>query len=422
MTYKFTIFLINVKSITAYQIHQLDSPSKTLYYIFMKKQIMLKKNEEHRIVGGHQWVFSNEIASLRGNPEKGDIVELLRHDDKFLGLGFYHPHSLIAFRFLTTEQEDISISFFNRRIQQALALRQKLYPGAETYRLVHGEGDFLPGLIIDKYNEFISLQILSAGMEKQTSNICDVLESLFHPKAIVARNDVAIRALEELPIEKKVLRGNPSVTIIDDNGIKFEVDILQGQKTGFFLDQRGNRKAIHRYTIGATVLDCFCNEGGFALHAAAAHAVSVRGMDISESAIAKAKVNARLNTVTADFILGDVLDELKQLGEDRKRFDVIILDPPSFTKSKKNIPAALRGYKDINAAALRILSAGGYLVSASCSHHITEDGFLSSIEQAAVKAKRNIQLLEIAGAAPDHPIIPAMPETKYLKFCIFSVL
>jgi len=382
---------------------------------------LLKKNEEHRIVSGHQWVFSNEIASLRGNPAAGDIIELLRHDGKFLGLGFFHPHSLIAFRFLTTEQEDISTFFFERRIQQALVLRQKLYPGEETFRLVHGEGDFLPGLIIDKYNEFISMQILSTGMERQIAPICDVLESLFHPKAIVARNDVAIRTLEELPIEKKVLRGNPSITIINDDGVNFEIDILHGQKTGFFLDQRENRKAIHRYAIGSAVLDCFCNEGGFALHAVAAKARSVHGIDISEPAIAKAHVNARLNTADIDFVIGDVLDTLKQLGEDRKRFDMIILDPPSFTKSKKNIPAALRGYKEINAAALRILTPGGYLVSASCSHHITEDGFLSAIEQAAVKAKRNIQLLEFSGAAPDHPIIPAMPETKYLKFCIFSV-
>ncbi len=187
------------------------------------------------------------------------------------------------------------------------------------------------------------MQILSAGMERLTAPICDVLESIFHPKAIVARNDAAIRALEELPIEKKVLRGNPSITIVNDDGVKFEVDILNGQKTGFFLDQRENRKAIHRYAIGNSVLDCFCNEGGFALHAAAAQAGTVRGIDISESAIAKAQVNARLNTASADFIVGDVLDALRRLGEDRKRFDMIILDPPSFTKSKKNIPAALTG-------------------------------------------------------------------------------
>jgi 23S rRNA (cytosine1962-C5)-methyltransferase len=386
----------------------------------MKNQIILRKNEEHRITAGHQWVFSNEIASLRGTPEVGEVVELLRHDQKFLGLGFYHPHSLIAFRFLTSEQEEIGFSFFERRIQQSLALRQRLYPGAETFRLVHGEGDFLPGLIIDKYNEFISLQILSAGMEKASEIICDVLESMFHPKAIVARNDVSIRTLEELPLEKKVLRGNTGITIIDD-GVKFEVDVLNGQKTGFFLDQRENRNAIHRYAIGGTVLDCFCNEGGFALHAASANAASVWGLDISESAIAKAKVNARLNSATVEFEVGDISEALKLLFEKNKKFDMVILDPPSFTKSKKNIPAALRGYKDLNAAALRLINGGGFLVTASCSHHITEDGFISTIEQAAVKAKRDVQLLEFAGASPDHPVIPAMPETKYLKFAIFAV-
>ncbi|RPI04253.1 MAG: class I SAM-dependent rRNA methyltransferase [Ignavibacteriae bacterium] len=386
----------------------------------MKNQIVLKKNEEHRLAAGHQWVFSNEIAALRGTPEIGEVVELLRHDQKVLGQGFYHPHSLIAFRFLTSEQEEIGYSFFERRIQQSLALRQKLYPGAETYRLVHGEGDFLPGLIIDKFNEFLSLQILSAGMDRQTETLCDVLETMFHPKAIVARNDAAIRTLEELPLEKKVLRGNTGITIIDD-GVKFEVDVLNGQKTGFFLDQRENRKAIHRYAVGGHVLDCFCNEGGFALHAASARAASVRGCDISEQAIAKSKVNARLNSADVEFETGDVSESLKLLGEKNKKFDMIILDPPSFTKSKKNIPAALRGYKDLNAAAMRLIQSGGYLVTASCSHHITEDGFLSAIEQAAVKAKRQVQLLEFAGAAPDHPVIPAMPETKYLKFAIFTV-
>ena len=386
----------------------------------MKTQIVLKKNEEHRITAGHQWVFSNEIASLRGTPETGEVVELLRHDQKLLGLGFYHPHSLIAFRFLTSEQEEIGFGFFEKRIQQALALRQRLYPGAETFRLTHGESDFLPGLILDKYNEYISLQILSAGMDKQTELICDVLESMFHPKAIVARNDAAIRTLEELPLEKKVLRGNSGITIIDD-GVKFEIDVLNGQKTGFFLDQCENRKAIQRYAVGGAVLDCFCNEGGFALHAASAKAASVRGIDISESAIAKAKVNARLNSAAVEFEIGDVSETLKILGEKNKKFDMVILDPPSFTKSKKNIPAALRGYKDLNAAALRLINTGGFLATASCSHHITEDGFLSTIEQAAIKAKRDVQLLEFAGAAPDHPVIPAMPETKYLKFAIIAV-
>lgn len=387
----------------------------------MKKQIILKKNEEHRIIAGHQWIFSNEIASLRGNPESGDIIELLRHDEKFLGLGFYQPHSLITFRLLTTEHEEISSDFFDRRIRQALALRRKFYPGSETFRLVHGESDFLPGLIIDKYNEFIALQSLTTGMEIRTQLICNILESIFHPKAIVARNDAPIRAIEGLPIEKKLLRGNLGVAIINDGDIKFEVDIFQGQKTGFFLDQRENRKAIHRYATGCRVLDCFCNEGGFALHAAFAQASSVSGLDISESAISKAKVNARLNTISAQFEIEDAFEALKNFNEKGKLLDMIILDPPSFTKSKQNIPAALRAYTKINAFALRLIQPGGYLASASCSHHIHEDGFLSALEQAAVKAKRHIQLLEFRGAAPDHPVIPAMPETKYLKFAIFNV-
>lgn len=258
-------------------------------------------------------------------------------------------------------------------------------------------------------------------MEIRTQLICNILESIFHPKAIVARNDAPIRAIEGLPIEKKLLRGNLGVAIINDGDIKFEVDIFQGQKTGFFLDQRENRKAIHRYATGCRVLDCFCNEGGFALHAAFAQASSVSGLDISESAISKAKVNARLNTISAQFEIEDAFEALKNFNEKGKLLDMIILDPPSFTKSKQNIPAALRAYTKINAFALRLIQPGGYLASASCSHHIHEDGFLSALEQAAVKAKRHIQLLEFRGAAPDHPVIPAMPETKYLKFAIFNV-
>ncbi|HVN48709.1 MAG TPA: class I SAM-dependent rRNA methyltransferase [Bacteroidota bacterium] len=388
----------------------------------MEKYVILKRNEEHRLAAGHQWIFSNELASIHGNPEAGDLVGILRHDKRFLGQGFYHPHSLIAVRFLTETEEEISFDFFERRIQQAYTLRKQLYPHAEAFRLVYSESDFLPGLVIDKYNEFFSLQIFSAGMEQRTTLICDVLESMFHPKAIVARNDVSTRTLEELPEEKTILRGNPGVTIIDDGRVKFEVDVMTGQKTGFFLDQRENRKSLERYVAGKNVLDCFSNEGGFALHAAKGGAASITAVDISEPAIAKLHVNARLNNIeNLHSASTDVFDYLKLLQEKNKKFDVVILDPPSFTKSKKNIPAALQGYKQINAAALYLINAGGFLATASCSHHISKDGFFSAVEQAAMKAKRKIQLLEFAGAAPDHPVLPAMPETEYLKFAIFAV-
>jgi 23S rRNA (cytosine1962-C5)-methyltransferase len=387
----------------------------------MKKQILLKKNEERRMESGHQWIFSNEVASIRESPQAGDVVEILRHDKKFLGLGFFNPHSLIACRFLTAEQTEISQAFFEERIRQALALRSRLYPGSVTFRLVHGESDFLPGLIIDKYNEFIALQTLTAGMENRIETICNTLESMFHPKAIVARNDTAIRKLESLPVEKKILRGNPGITIIDDGCVKFEVDVMLGQKTGFFLDQRENRKVVRRYAPGCSVLDCFCNEGGFALHASAAKAVSVTGLDSSETAVCRAKTNARLNSASVQFDTGDVFEKLKFYDENNALFDLIILDPPSFARNKKNIPAALRGYREINMLALRLIRPGGILVSASCSHHITEENFLSAVEQAAVKTRRYIRLLEFFGAAPDHPVIPAMPETRYLKFAVFSV-
>lgn len=388
----------------------------------MKKQIRLKKNEEHRIIAGHQWIFSNEIASIQGNPTAGDVVELIRHDGHFLGLCFFQPHSLISARLLTKLQEDITSDFFERRILQALTLRRKLYPNNNTFRLVHGESDFLPGLIIDKYNEYLVVQSLTTGIEVRIDLICNVLESIFHPKAIIARNDTQLRSLENLPIEKKILRGNPSITIIDDDNIKYEIDILEGQKTGFYLDQRENRKAIHRYTTDANVLDCFCNEGGFALHACFSKARSITGIDISENAIAKAKANMRLNSMHVQFEVGDVFDKLKTLNNERKYFDVIILDPPSFTKNKKNVPSALKAYKEINHLAIKLLEAGGFLITSSCSHHIDKDNFLNSLEQAALKAKRPLQILEIKGAAPDHPVLPNMPETEYLKFVIAKVL
>ena len=389
----------------------------------MKKQIIIRKNEEHRILAGHQWVFSNEIKAINGNPEAGDVVELLRHDEKFLGVGFYNPHSLIAFRLLSREATNITFEFFESRIAQALRLRQRLYPGAESFRLVHGEADFLPGLVIDKYNEFLSLQTLAVGMDRRLTLICDVLESMFRPKAIVERNESPLRALENLPLKKGVLRGTIGQTIISENGMKFKVALLEGQKTGFFLDQRENRKATQRYAMHGSVLDCFCNEGGFAIYAARAGASRVLAIDSSESAIANAKVNGSINEAAdIKFEVADVFARLPELDQQGERFDAIILDPPSFSRNKKTVATALKGYKEINTGALRLINPGGTLLTASCSHHITAESFLESVEAGARTAHRSLQLLEMRGAAADHPTLPAMPETGYLKFAIFAVL
>jgi 23S rRNA (cytosine1962-C5)-methyltransferase len=388
----------------------------------VKKQLILRKNEEHRILAGHQWVFSNEIKSLNGAPEAGDVIELLRHDEKFLGVGFYNPHSLIAFRLLSRELETVTFEFFERRIIHALQLRKRLYPDAETYRLVHGEADFLPGLVIDKYNEFLSLQTLAVGMDRRTTLICDVLESIFHPKAIVERNESPLRTLEQLPQKKGVLRGTIGQTIITEYGVKFKAALMEGQKTGLFLDQRENRRSVQRYAKGAAVLDCFCNDGGFALYAALAGANSVLAIDSSEGAIANAKVNATMNEVSQiQFETGDVFDKLPELEREGRTFDVIILDPPSFSRNKKTVATALKGYREVNAGALKLINPGGILVTASCSHHVTDQSFVETIEASARLTHRTLQMLEWRGAAPDHPTLPAMPETAYLKFGIFGV-
>lgn len=402
--------------------HLVASRPISRYFVYMKKQIILRKNEEHRLAQGHQWVFSNEIKTVHGEPEPGDLVEILRYDEKFLGLGFYHPHSLIAARLLSREREEISFDFFEGRIYRALQLRKRLFPGSESFRVVHGESDFLPGLIIDKYNEFLSLQTFSYGMDRRLTLICDVLESIFHPKAIVERNESPLRSLEGLPLKKGVLRGSLDQTIITEHAIKYKVDLLNGQKTGFFLDQRENRKAIQTFAKDAEVLDCFCNEGGFSLNALKAGAKQVVGLDVSDHAIAKAKVNATINQAEGvAFHVGDAFDQLKEYVTAGRRFDLVILDPPSFSKSKKTVATALRGYKEINTLALKVLHAGGILATASCSHHVTEESFLSSVEAAARSAHRSLQLLQFSGASPDHPVLSAMPETKYLKFAIFAV-
>ena len=390
----------------------------------MARTVTLKKNEDHRIAKGHLWAFSNEIQKIDGDPQAGDIVHVLTHTGTFLGIGFYNPHSLIAVRLLTREQDkEIDFQFFRQRIETALLLRRKLYPDSDTFRLIHGESDFLPGLIVDKYGDYLSLQTFSAGMDRRVTLICDVLESLLHPKGIVERNEQPIRTLEGLEQRKGLLRGSIAPVTIDENGIVFTVDLLEGQKTGFFLDQRENRLALRRYVKDATVLDCFCNEGGFALHAAKAGASHVTAIDISEPTIERAKKNAKDNHVDSrtHFVARDAFEYLKEAVEKKQSFDVINLDPPSFAKNKRSVVRARRGYKEIHTYALQLLKPGGILATASCSHHIFDETFLDIINASARATGRNINLLEWHGAAPDHPVLPAMPETRYLKFGIFHV-
>jgi 23S rRNA (cytosine1962-C5)-methyltransferase len=363
------------------------------------------------------------VKEVKGTPAAGDLVELARHDGKFLGLGFYHPHSLIAFRFLTSEHEEIGFDFLERRIRQAHELRKRIYPRSQMFRIVHGESDYLPGLVLDKYGDYISLQTYSSGMDNRLTLICDAIESALQPKGIVERNESPLRTLEGLPARKGILRGTAAPCILQESDIQYEIDVLEGQKTGFYLDQRENRKSIRRFSQRARVLDCFCNDGGFALNAAVGSASSVLGMDISEAAVRRAERNASLGKLdnACRFKSADVLDALEDSVEKKEMFDLVILDPPSFTKSKKNLSTAKKGYKEINTNAMRLLREGGVLATSSCSHHLSEDSFLDILSESAVAAGRKIQLIEWRGAAPDHPVLPSMPETKYLKFGLFIV-
>lgn len=390
----------------------------------MKKIIKLKKGEEKRIESGHLWVFSNEIQDIQGDPKTGDIVELRKNSGEFLGKGYYNPNSLISFRLLTNVDEEIDFQFYKKRIENAWQLRKKIYPEYKSYRVVYGESDFLPGLIVDKYNEYLSIQAYSAGVEKHITLICDVLENIFKPKGIIERSESPLRELEGLDQKKKILRGKIEKVMIQEHDLHYFVDMIDGQKTGFYFDQRENRYAIRKYSEGAKVLDCFCNDGGFALNTIRGGARDVIGIDISESSIERAIYNSKVNDLSnkCKFIKSDVFDFLKEAEIRKERFDIVILDPPSFTKSKKNIIAAKIGYRTINTNALRIINPNGILATASCSHHITDEMFFRIIYSCAKSANRQLRLLEYSSAAPDHPVLLSMSETKYLKFAIFEVI
>ncbi len=397
--------------------------SSYFFVMSIKKQLLLRKHEDKRIGQGHLWAFSNEIKEVRGAPEAGDVVELRDHGGKFIGRGFYNPRSLIAFRLLTRDDKEIDAEFFRLQIEQAARLRRQVIGSTRMFRLVHGEGDGLPGLIIDRYGDYFSVQTYSLGMDMWLTPICDALDSLFSPKGIVERNESSLRSFEGLKERTGVLRGEANRTRETDGDVMFDVDLLGGQKTGLFLDQRENRFLVRRYSAGCRVLDCFCNDGGFALHAARAGAASVLGIDISEGAIIRSRVNAELNNLTniCFFERADVFEFLAAGIHKEERYDLIVLDPPSFTKSKKTIATARRGYKEINTAAMRLLSPGGILATASCSHHISREMFTEIIAASANKAGRIARILEWHGAAPDHPVLPAMPETEYLKLAIVHV-
>jgi len=388
--------------------------------------ITLNKNEERRIKSGHPWVFSNEIRDVAGDRTAGIAAELYDAAGGFIGVGHYNPHSLIAFRLVSRQREDIDTDeFYERRISAALAHRQTRYPGLSTFRAVYGESDFLPGLVVDKYGDYLSLQLLSAGMDSRRAQIVAALRKIFAPLGIIARNDVSVRKLEGLDEQVELLWGDvPESVHMEENGLTFQVNLREGQKTGGFLDQKENHLLLRGISAGKNVLDCFCYTGGWAVHAASFGAASVLGIDISARAVAQAGSHARLNK-TSDrvrFEECDAFERLRSLHQEGKRFGVIVMDPPAFVKSRKNIAEATKGYLTINRRALDLLEPGGYLITCSCSYHMGREAFRDLLVQAARLAKREVRLVATCSQAADHPVLLSFPESEYLKCFVLQVV
>lgn len=388
-------------------------------------KITLKRKIGHRVLNGHPWIFANEVQEVHGDPQPGDIVTVQTHDGKFVGKGYFNQRSQIITRLLTRKKTDeINAQFFHNRIAEAWSYRQKL-GYTENCRLIFGEADELPQLIIDKFNDYFVIQSLAFGIDKWKPEIVSALQQIFNPKGIYERNDVPVRELEGLPQQKGFLSAPFNTDIlINENGLRFHVDIENGQKTGYFLDQQDNRRAIQHIVKGADVLGAFCYTGTFELHAAHYGARSVLGLDISANAIAQAERNAKLNGLenVAKFQEVNAFDVLKQWTREGKTWDVVMLDPPSFTKTRDNIQKAITGYKEINLRGMKLVKPGGFLVTSSCTNLVNADLFLETIHMAAWDARRKLRQVVFHTQSADHPIIRGLENTHYLKFLIVQVL
>lgn len=386
-------------------------------------RIFLKKNEDKRILSGHLWIFSNEIAKFPESASNGDMVEVYDFKSNALGIGFFNKNSLITVRLISRNVSSDLRSLFFERIQTAYQLRKVFYPQRESFRLVFSESDFLPGLIIDKYNNTFVLQINSFGMQKEIHLITDILKSEFKAENIFTKNDFYLSKLEGLPEEDNIFAGKIGTEIIDDGFVKYRIDFNQSQKTGFYFDQSDNRFFIRKIVKDKTVVDVFCNSGGFGLHALSAGAKSVDFVDASVIEIENVKKNILLNKMGGEvnYFINDAFEFLLEQENANKKYDIVMLDPPAFAKSKKSLPAAEKGYEKLNRLALQIVEDGGYLVTSSCSYHLKKENFMNCINRAAVKAEKLVQLLHFNEASLDHPKLPAMEETSYLKFAVFKV-
>lgn len=381
----------------------------------------LKRTRETRVRSGHPWVFASDVERTEG-AYAGDVVDVYSSKNTFLGRAMYNPNSQIVLRMLTRDDTPIDDAFFYHRVKTAWEYR-KVFCDTDSCRLIYSESDFLPGLIVDKFADVLCVQVLSLGIERHMNAIYDALKQIVHPNGIYERSDAPVRRLEGLPLSTGLVYGEvPDRVEMTENGIRLLVDVKNGQKTGYFLDQKENRAAIAPFAKGAKVLDCFCHIGSFALHAAHYGAAEVTGVDISEEAVADARKNAEMNGLSnVLFENANCFDYLREKFDAKERYDVVILDPPAFAKSRSALESARRGYKEINLRGMKLLREGGFLVTCSCSQHMLPNMFVDIINEAARDSGKRVRLVESRTQAHDHPILPAAPETQYLKCLILQI-
>jgi len=384
-------------------------------------EVRVNRKGANRVASGHPWIFSSDVAE-RDHAAPGSVVRVADPERRALGMAHYSSTSQICLRLLSREIQEIGPDFFAQRLAEANEFRRMVVRDTDAYRVVHGEGDRLPALVVDRYSDYLVIQTLDQGMDAAKDWIVAALVNLFSPRGIIARNDVAVRAHEQLPLETGVVYGEaPGDLTVHMNGLSFRADLLGGQKTGIFLDQRENYVAAARYAHGRA-LDCFTSTGSFALHLAA-KCESVEAVDSSAAALATAEANRLANGIgNVTFREADVFEVLAGYASARREFSTVVLDPPAFAKSRRNLEAAARGYKEINLRALRLLGPGGVLVTCSCSHHLSEAMLLEIVAEAALDAKRELRVLERRTQAQDHPILLTVPETCYLKCLVLQLV
>lgn len=390
----------------------------------MPYTVYLKKNEEKRILNFHPWVYANEVLKIEGKDKNGSLATVLDHQGKFIGKGYINHLSKILVRIFIRDDAVPDLEYYKKSIENADLTRKKL-GYSDCYRLVYAESDNLPGLIVDKYGDVFSVQFLTLGMEQNKELIIKALVELYNPRGIYERSDSPIREKEGLSQTKGKLYGDfDTKVIVEENSIKMCIDIENGQKTGYFLDQKENRFALRRYVKGCEVLDCFCNSGGFSLNAVLGGAKKVTSVDISEKALSDVKGNAHLNGMEDKIstVCGDVFEILRSLRKENKTFDVIVLDPPAFCKSSNEVTSAYAGYKDINILAMKLIKSGGFLISSSCSHFITFPLFEKMLTEAAKESHRIVRCMEIKTQSADHPSLLNEEQSLYLKFFVLQVI